>query len=101
MNVRNWSKQHTFGLIVGIIAPMVFMPLIVWFMSKTQSFYFEQLWYKFLNNHAAQGKIISLSIIPNLIWFYWSLNKTKYNFAMGVIIGSAMYLPYILYLTFF
>jgi hypothetical protein len=101
MNVRNWNKKHTFGLLIGVLSPLVMIPLILFVVSKTQNFYFEQLWFKFMHNDAAQGKMISLSIIPNLIWFYWNLNRERYNFAMGVIVGSALYLPYILYLTFF
>jgi hypothetical protein len=101
MNLRNWTKNHTLGMIIGFIGPLIYIPIILFIIAKTQNFYFEQLWYKFTVNQTAQGKFISLAIIPNLIWFYLFLNKEKYNFAMGIILGSALYLPYILYITFF
>ena len=100
MNLRNWSKQHTLGLIIGVLSPMIMIPLVILLMSMVQHYPFSAFWEKFTFLRAVQGKFISLSIIPNLIWFYWSLNKERYNQAMGIIIGSALYIPYILYLTF-
>jgi hypothetical protein len=47
-----------------------------------------------------KSKVISLAIIANLIWFYLLLNRSKYEMARGVIIGSICFLPYILYLNF-
>jgi hypothetical protein len=101
MNLRNWSKHHTLGMIVGFIGPMLYIPIILFIIMKSQHFYWEQVWFKFVYNSEAQGKFISLSIIPNLGWFYFFLNREKYNIAMGVILGSALYLPYILYITLF
>lgn len=101
MNLRTWSKQHTLGMLLGFIGPMLYVPLILLIIMKSQNYYWEQVWSKFVYNTAAQGKFISLSIIPNLAWFYFFLNREKYNIAMGVIIGSALYLPYILYITLF
>ena len=101
MNLKSWSKQHTLGLMIGFIGPFFYIPLVMLIIAKTQHFYFEQIWHNFSFNQAVRGKFISLAIIPNLAWFYLFLNKEKYPYAMGIILGSALYLPYILYITFF
>src|SRR5574343_30994 len=101
MNLRNWSKAHTKGLIVGIISPLVFIPLVIILLGWAQNFDFSRLWSKFTHDQMVRCKMVSLAIISNLIWFYLSLNREKYGFAMGVIIGSICFLPYILYVNFF
>lgn len=101
MNLRNWSKQHTLGLIIGFFGPFIYIPLVILIIAQSQNYPFEKIWHTFQFLKATQGKIISLSILPNLLWFYLFLNKEKYNIAMGIILGSALYLPYILYITLF
>lgn len=101
MNLRNWSKQHTKGLIIGILSPLIFIPIVILLLSWMQNFDFSRLWFKFSHEHMVRSKMLSLAIISNLIWFYMSLNREKYGFAMGVIIGSICFLPYILYVNFF
>lgn len=101
MNLRKWSRFHTLGLIVGFVGPLLYIPVTIFVMSQLQNSYFQIYWNIFWEQTATQGKFVSLSIIPNLIWFYVFLNKEKYNFAMGIILGSALYLPYILYINFF
>lgn len=100
MNLRNWSVAHTKGLLVGIISPLVFIPVVIFLLAWSQDFLFNQLWYKFQNQELVRSKVISIAIIANLLWFYLSLNREKYGFAMGVIIGTMCYLPYILYVNF-
>lgn len=100
MNLRNWTKAHTKGLIVGFLSPLIFIPIVIFLLAWMQNFQFDQLWYKFSLERMVRSKVISLAIISNLIWFYMSLNREKYGFAMGVIIGSICFLPYILYVNF-
>ena len=100
MNLRNWSKYHTLGLLIGLIGPLLYLPGTVFVLSKLQNMPFIVFWNKFLEFKAIQGKFISLSIIPNLGWFYLFLNKERYPIAMGIIIGSALYIPFILYVNF-
>jgi hypothetical protein len=101
MNLRNWSKQHSLGVVIGLISPLIFLPLIFFVISQSQGVYMEALWFKFKVFSAVKAKMVSLAIIPNLAWFYLTLNKQKYNLAMGIILGSALYLPYIIYVTMF
>ena len=101
MKLRNWSMDHTKGLILGFITPLLCVPLVLFLMSWLQDYYFEFLWKKFSYNTNYRIKIVTLSIIANLIWFYIFLNRERWNFAMGIILGSVIYAPYIIYIKFF
>jgi hypothetical protein len=88
----NWiSRWHSFT--VDFYSSGYFN---AWF----ENYLFEQLWYKFVNDSTVRAKIVSLAIISNLIWFYMMLNREKWELAMGVIVGTIVYLPYILYVNF-
>lgn len=101
MMFKNWSMKRTFGLLIGLLSPIVFIPIILGLQAWLQNFMFAQLWYKFTHSDAVQAKFLSISIISNLIWFYLFLNKEKWELAMGVIVGTIAYLPYIVYLLYF
>lgn len=101
MNLRKWSLDHTKGLLLGIITPLIILPLVLLVVGWTQDYYFEQLWSKFVINNPYRIKMITISIIANLGWFYFFLNKERFNFAMGIILGSLIYAPYIIYIKFF
>ena len=101
MNVRNWSWEHSKGLLIGLLSPMIFVPLVLLILVWMQDYYFIQLWNKFSLNTPYRIKIITISIISNLIWFYLFLNKENWKAAMGVILGAIAYAPYILYIKFF
>ncbi|MDP4865638.1 MAG: hypothetical protein NWR53_03145 [Crocinitomicaceae bacterium] len=100
MNLRNWTKNHTYGLIIGIISPLIFIPLVILMLSWIENFQFSQLMSKFMNASIVRSKIISIAIISNLIWFYLSLNREKWGLAMGIIVATMLFLPYILYVNF-
>jgi hypothetical protein len=100
MNLRNWSNSHTLGLVVGILSPLFFVPLVLFILAWLQDFQFMQLWYKFSHDQMTRSKILSIAIIGNLIWFYFSLNRERFGFAMGVIVATMFYLPYVLYVNF-
>jgi len=98
---KKWTKEHTKGLILGLITPFIVVPLVLLIISATQNYLFSQLWHKFNINNPYQIKIITLSIIANLGWFYLFLNKNKFKFAKGIILGTMLYAPYIIYIKFF
>lgn len=100
MNLKNWTKAHTKGLILGLLSPLIFIPIVMLLFAWMQNFHFSQLWYKFEYDQMIRSKIISIAIISNLLWFYLSINKDKYGLAMGIIIATICYLPYILYVNF-
>jgi predicted PurR-regulated permease PerM len=101
MNLRKWNFSHTKGLLIGLISPIVCIPIVIFIMAWLQNYPFGTIWHKFLNEIVFTGKYLSISCISNLVWFYLSLNREKYNFAMGVILGTFCYLPYILYINFY
>jgi hypothetical protein len=100
MNLRNWNRNHTFGLLAGLLLPILFLPIVVAILSWAQSFYFQQLWYQFLNNRGVMSKMMTLAILSNLGVFYYFLNKEKYHFAAGIIVGTMGYLPIVVYFLF-
>lgn len=101
MSLKNWNINHTLGLITGLLIPLIVIPLVLVILAWVQNFYFEQLWYKFKNNSGTMSKMLTLAVLANLGVFYIFLNREKYNFAMGIILGSVCYLPFIVYFVFF
>jgi len=93
--------DHTKGLLLGFVTPLLFIPLVIFVIALSQNYYFEFLWSKFQLNGPYRIQITTISIIANLVWFYIFLNKERYNFAMGIILGSLLYAPYIVYIKFF
>lgn len=100
MNLRNWTLNHTKGTLIGFVTPLLFIPIVLLLITWMQDYYFVQLWHKFSLNTSYRIKIITLSIIANLIWFYFFLNRERYDTAMGIILGSLIYAPYIIYIKF-
>lgn len=94
-----WNIRVTVGMIIGLLSPVILIPLTVLVIAWAQNFYFSVLWSKFFSDLAVMSKLLSLSIIPNLIWFYTFLNRERYDLARGIIIGSALHLPFILYVN--
>ena len=101
MNLRNWSRDHVIGMAFGILTPIVLMPLVIYLWAVWQDYTFEYMWREFRFFPNPRIKMITLSIIFNLFWFYRFLNKEKWQRAMGVILGSLAFAPYILYIKFF
>lgn len=96
----NWNIRITAGMLIGLLTPVIAIPLVIWLISLAQNFMFAQLWYKFTVDSSVQSKFLSLACLPNLLWFYLFLNRERYDLARGVIIGSALFIPYIIYLVF-
>lgn len=101
MNLKNWSMDHTKGVLLGLLIPLLFIPIVLFFIAWTQDYYFEYLWNKFTLSGPYRIKIMTISIIANLGLFYFFLNRERYNIAMGIILGSICYAPYIIYIKFF
>lgn len=96
------NRKHIAGAIIGIVVPLILIPLVVGFLSwtdKTRTF--EYLWDEFTRSTIKQSRILSLAVIPNVAVFYLFLNKERYDLAKGVIVGSACFLPFIIYANFF
>ena len=96
-----WNARVTAGFLIGLLTPVVAIPLVMELIALAQDFMFSQLWYKFWYDSSVQSKFLSLACLPNLGWFYLFINKERFDLGRGVIIGTAIYIPYIVYLVFF
>jgi hypothetical protein len=56
MNFRNWGRKHTIGLVIGILSPLIFIPVVILMLSWFENYLFEQLWYKFVNDSTVRAK---------------------------------------------
>lgn len=92
------TQKHIVGAAIGIIFPIIMLPVTVFILSSLQHYPFSVLWGK-LHDLMILSKTLSLSIIPNLIWFYIFLNRERYEIAKGIIVGSAFHLPFIVYVN--
>ena len=101
MNLRNWTKDHTLGVVLGLVFPLLFIPLVVFVLGLVQGYDFSELWKRFVNLYQVRIQVLTISILANLGVFYFFLNRERYNLAMGIILGSILYAPYIIYLKFF
>ena len=95
----NWNARTTAGMLIGILSPLICVPLTILIISLTQHYPFSLFWDRFFVDLNVMSKFLSLSIIPNLIWFYVFLNKERYDLARGIIVGSALFLPFIIYVN--
>ena|SRR5690554_2308861 len=103
---RNSSKRFDnalLGLVLGIVFPLLALVVMYFFrfgdysMSKYFSM-FVDLKNPYLLNEAS--KVVSLSMIANLIPFYFFLNRKFYQTTKGVIIASFFYVILILMYKF-
>lgn len=101
MKLRRWTTQHSLGLLLGIVTPIIIAPLVLLIIALFQDYPYSRLWHEFTLNRPYQIKIITLSIIANLLWFYIFLNKGKYNISKGIILATLLFTPYVIYIKFF
>lgn len=101
MNLRNWSKQHTIGLLVGILTTLISLPIVMFIYSKVYND--PYVWYRFfeIKLKVFQSQMLSLASIPNLIGFHLSMKKEKFPLGMGIIMATVINLLIILFLKFF
>lgn len=93
------TAKNGAGMAIGFIFPILMIPIVVWALSALQHYPFSFLWNKIFVDWMILSKTLSLAIIPNLVWFYIFLNKERYEMAKGIIIGSAIHLPFIIYVN--
>ncbi len=99
MNLRNWTFAHTKGLVIGILSPILFLPLVILILAWSRNYSFGEIWDMFMLSRQTMSKVVSLAIISNLLWFYVFINRNNYGLAMGIILGTIAYLPYIIYVN--
>lgn len=95
----NW-KERIIGILIGIIGPTIGFWGVVLYFDAVEHIEFRRLWNLFTNDHGKQSAIISLSLIFNLFLFYVFLRLNSNSIAMGVVMGTMLYIPVVLYLKF-
>ncbi|MBM3418115.1 MAG: hypothetical protein FJY17_04225 [Bacteroidetes bacterium] len=93
-----FSKQTLIGLLIGLVSPFVFLPVVWFFLGQSQNYTFEYMKLQFELSDTIKSKHLSLALISNLIWFYYFLNKEKYLITRGLILGMLVYAPFMVYI---
>jgi ABC-type sulfate transport system permease component len=93
------NREISLGLLIGFTSPIVFLPIVLLIMSISSGAGFEYFWSQLKNYSEFQSKYLSLAMISNLIWFYIFLNREKYEYTKGIIIGLLLYAPYMIYIN--
>ena len=101
MKMTKFTRQHAIGVLIGLVSPLIFIPIVIFLFSWIQNHTVGRLWSDFKGFDAMQVKVITVSLLSNLIWFYTTLNKEYYNIGRGIIIGTLLFAPYIIYVKFF
>jgi hypothetical protein len=91
--LKNLTKFHLYGLLLGLLTITVFVPVILAVYKANGSY---QNW----SLYDTKSKIISLASILNLGWFHWFLKKKKTPLAMGIIMATFVSFFVIVYLKF-
>lgn len=100
MNLRNWTKEHTIGLLIGLLTTTAFVFVVIAILSWKDGYSFSYMFKKFTILHNETTKVISLASIANLFWFHRFLSKNKWKLGMGVILATVISLFVILYFKF-
>jgi len=98
---ENFNKQLLIGTLIGILTPILFLPVLIFFLSLSKGIDFEVIWSQISNNNMNTSKYLSLAMIVNLLWFYYFLNKEQYHLTRGIILGMICFAPYMVYIYFF
>lgn len=91
---KNHSPDHIIaGLLIGLVFPLSGVLLLYFFWGNGD---FKSYCTMFFDTHNylrvdKASKVLSLSMITNLIPFYYFLNKKKYQTARGVLTAMFVY----------
>ncbi len=93
MNLRNWSKEHTFGLLLGLATTIIMFPVLYNILNECGN-HFN------LNSDDHKSKLISLASIANLPAFHLFMKNKKYDYCMGLILATFVSLFVMFYYKF-
>jgi hypothetical protein len=97
--MKKITKEHVLGFFIGVLSPIVFLPVIVFVLSQSRQTEFSYLWSQVNDSVEYLSRYLSLGLIPNLLWFYLFLNKEKYAYTRGIIFGMLIYAPFMVYVN--
>src|ERR1700744_2492213 len=86
------------GLIIGLILPSVGMAImyLIWAHGSSVSVFASEL----LSNHDLASKVLSLSLLINILPFSYYTSKRLDNTARGILIATVLYFVFIVLLKF-
>lgn len=93
------TKKHIIGYCLGIITPILSLPLVLLVLTFAFDYEFKFFWNQFVNYPEFTSKYLSLSCIPNLILFYYFLNREQYQITRGIILATMSIVPYAIYVN--
>jgi hypothetical protein len=97
--MKKITKEHVLCFLIGVLSPIVFLPIIVFILSQSRQTEFSYLWNQVNDSVEYLCRYLSLGLIPNLLWFYLFLNKEKYAYTRGIIFGMLIYAPFMVYVN--
>jgi hypothetical protein len=97
--MKKITKEHVLGFLIGVLSPIMFLPIIVFILSQSRHTEFSYLWSQVNDSVEYFSRYLSLGLIPNLLWFYLFLNKEKYAYTRGIIFGMLIYAPFMVYVN--
>lgn len=100
MNKKSRFNHRWIGAILGTIGPLIGLVLVFVFYMITENFTLNRIWYMFRSSPDQISRFISLGAIFNFFIFYFFYKKYFNSSAMGVVLGTMIYVPIIIYLKF-
>jgi hypothetical protein len=97
--MKRITKEHVLGFLIGVLTPIIFLPVIVFILAQSRHSEFSYLWSQVNDSVEYLSRYLSLGLIPNLLWFYLFLNKEKYAYTRGIIFGMLIYAPFMVYVN--
>ena len=95
------KKNHFVGFGIGILSPLLFIPIVLFILASVTSVSYGNIWEQFITFPEYTSKYTSLALISNLIWFYMFLNREYYDVARGIIFAMLCFIPYMIYVNLF
>ena len=95
------KKNHFVGFGIGILSPLLFIPIVLFILASVTSVSYGYIWEQFITFPEYTSKYTSLALISNLLWFYLFLNREYYDVAIGIIFAMLCFIHYMIYVNLF
>jgi len=86
------------GIIIGLILPMIMSVILYWSVYKGQLEFVTFL--DRLIERGSIGKLLSISVLPNLIVFFVAINLERLLAARGIVTATLVYAVVVLVFKF-
>ena len=95
------NKNHFVGFGIGILSPLLFIPIVLFILASVTSVSYGNIWEQFITFPEYTSKYTSLALISNLLWFYLFLNREYYDVARVIIFAMLCFITYMIYVNLF